>query len=150
MSSFIELVLSSYGLRDKKTSMADLSASPGDVCDKVTDKVACNAKLVGDSLSDDALHRDGIRWLWTHISLLRATRADATRSRWETLKHMIKAVPGWMWYPIVILLIIAAIFGLSLLAVVVKSIKNPIIMVKLVVLGLFSSSVVYAYLLLPL
>ena len=150
--SFIEIVLSAYGLRSgggKKPSMDDLRDTKGDVCAKMDDKKACEAKLVGRALEDDALHRDGIRWLWEHIDLLRLSQADTTHSRYAMVIRMIKAVPGWMWYPVVIIMIIAGIFGLMLLAILVRSIKNPMIMVKLAVLGAFSTAVMFAYILLP-
>jgi hypothetical protein len=149
--SFIELVLSAYGLHKGggKPSVKDLKDSSGDVCAKVDDKQACQAKLVGRAVEDDALHRDGIRWLWEHIDLMRTTRADTSHSRFAVILHAIRAVPGWMWYPFVVLMIVAGLFGLMMLAIVVRSFKNPIIMVKLAVLGAFSTAVFFAFILLP-
>jgi hypothetical protein len=151
--SFLELFLSSYGLRrggGKKPSVEDLRDPGGkDVCAKMDDKKACEAKLIGSSGEDDQLHRDGIRWLWEHIDLLRLTQADTSHSRLALLLRLARSVPGWLWYPLVIVMIIAGIFGLMMLAIVARSFKNPIIMVKLLVLGGFSFAVMTAYLLLP-
>ena len=149
--SFIQLVLSAYGIKrgGTKPSMDDLKDSTGDVCAKMDDKEACESKLVGHALEDDALHRDGIRWLWDHIDLLRATRADTAHSRWKMARNAIRAVPGWMWYPIIVLMGVVFVFCLMMLAIVVRSFKNPIIMVKLAVLGTFSFVVLLAFLFLP-
>ena len=149
--SFIELVLSAYGLHKNggKPSVKDLRDSTGDVCAKMDDKKACEEKLVGHALEDDALHRDGIRWLWEHIDLMRTTRADISHSRIAMILHAVRAVPAWLWYPFIVLMVIATLFGLMLLAIVVRSFQNPIIMVKLAVLGAFSTAVFFAFVLLP-
>lgn len=149
--SFVEVALSAYGLQKGGSShgAAELRDTTGDACDKMDDKEACKRLLLGRPQEDDQFHRDGIRWVSLHLDLMRRTQADTSSSRWNTIRNMVRAVPGWMWYPICVVLIIAALFALMLLAVCVRAIKNPAIGIKLAVLGLFSTSVLAAYWMLP-
>jgi hypothetical protein len=143
---FLLTILQAYGIHASKDPTKGLSNDTGDVCAKMADKRACAAKLVGNAAEDDALHRDGKRFLELHIDLLRMSRADTTNARIQMIKDVYSLIPWWLQIVIVFVGIAFMItLGITGIVILVHLKDNPVAMGKVFALSAFTVAIIVAY-----
>ena len=151
--SFMETVLSAYGLHKAKPAAAASPAQTGDACSKMDSIAVCNAKLIGIASENDAFHNDAQLFLTKHLDLLRRTRTDATSARFAMFRDTARLIPLWLWAIVLVVAVpICILLLLVVLPVMLRLItgENKVPLVKVLMLGGFTLSVLFLYAVLPI